>query len=160
MICCSLAAQGAAQAAEAAVARPAADGAAAPATPAAPDPSADQQRRATAARLAELDHQLDEIEGLMWGAHFHTALAMVQATRELLDEEGALAQLASRRARLEVQAATGELALGERARARQSMIRALQADPALDLDARDTSPKLLELLRQARRHAVAAEPLR
>jgi hypothetical protein len=55
-------------------------------------------------------------------------------------------------------AATAEVALGRRDRAQQSMIRALRADPTLVLDEREASPKVLELLRTARRRTGIGEP--
>ena len=54
-------------------------------------------------------------------------------------------------------AATAAVALGRRMPARRSMLRALQADPELDLDAREASPKLLELLQETRRFMGNAE---
>ena len=42
-------------------------------------------------------------------------------------------------------------------RARECLVRALEAEPSLALDARATSPKLLELLPEARRRAGQAD---
>jgi hypothetical protein len=110
------------------------------------------------ARLAQVDQELAEIDRLLATAHFHTALAVARATRDLLDRFGEHPQLGARQARLEVMAATAEVALGRRAPARRSMLRALRAEPNLTLDEREASPKLLELLRGARRRAGVAEP--
>lgn len=123
-----------------------------------PAPSPGREADARAARLARVDHDLAEIEALLASAHFRTALAVVEPTRDLLDAAGEDRRLGTRRARLEVMAATAQAALGRHARARQSMIRALRADPALDLDAGQTSPKVLKLLREARLHTGIAEP--
>jgi hypothetical protein len=60
------------------------------------------------------------------------------------------------RARLEVLAATAQVAFGDDAAARSSIERALRADPALALDESTTSPKLLRVLDDAR--AVIAAP--
>jgi hypothetical protein len=125
---------------------------------AAATPSAGGEGEDATAWLAQVDQELADIDRLLATAHFHTALAVVGATRDLLDRLGGDPQLGARRARLEVMAATAEVALGERTPARRSMARALQAAPDLTLDERDASPKLLELLREARRRTRNAEP--
>ena len=114
---------------------------------------------ASGARAGAVEHELDRIAALVGAAHFHTALALTKSTRDLLGGLRDEPQLGAWRAHLEVMAATAEVALGQRARARQSMIRALHADPALLLDERETSPKVLEVLRAARRHIRTAEPV-
>jgi len=108
--------------------------------------------------LARVDQELAELDALLATAHFRTALAVAEPTRELLAGFGEHPQLGGRRARLELMAATAEVALGRRDRARQSMIRALRADPTLVLDEREASPKVLELLRTARRRTGIGEP--
>jgi hypothetical protein len=105
-----------------------------------------------------VDQELAEIDTLLATAHFHAALAVARATRDLLDRVGEHPQRGPRQARLEVMAATAEIALGRRMPARRSMLRALRAAPDLDLDEREASPKLLELLREARRRMNSAEP--
>ena len=105
-----------------------------------------------------MDQELAGIDRLLATAHFHTALAVAGATRDLLDRFGEDPQLGVRRARLEVMAATAEVALGQRTPARRSMMRALRAVPDLVLDEREASPKLLELLREARLRTGNAEP--
>jgi hypothetical protein len=109
-------------------------------------------------RLARVDQELAEIDALLATAHFRTALAVVGPTREMLAGFGQHPQLGGRRARLELMAATAEIALGRRDRARHSMIRALRADPTFILDERETSPKVLDLLREARRRTGIGEP--
>ena len=109
-------------------------------------------------RLARVDHELAEIDALLATAHFRTALAMAEATRDLLAAIGKPSRLGARRARLEVMAATAEVALGRNAQARQSMIRALRADATLALDESEASPKVLKALREARRRTGIAEP--
>ena len=79
------------------------------------------------------------------------------ATRELLDGFAPDSRLDSRRARLEVMTATAQVALGQRSRARMSMQRAHLADPGLALDERETSPKVLGLLRELRARPAARE---
>jgi len=100
--------------------------------------------------LERVDRELAEIAELLDAAYFRTALSVSGATRELLEEVGAQPAVEARRARLEVLAATAELALGQRARARGSLERALRAEPALTLDASRVSPRLVELLAEAR----------
>lgn len=103
-----------------------------------------------AAGLERIDRELGEIEALLADAHFHTALGLADATRALLEPRDDDPARAARRARLELLTATAQVALGHRARARESLRRALVADPALELDERETSPKLVKLLREAR----------
>ena len=105
----------------------------------------------TAGRLAELDRELAEIDGLLATAHFHTVLALVIQSRGQLETLGPDAGLVERRVRLEVMAATAEIALGRRSQARRSLQRALGADAGLSLDEQATSPKVLSLLRELRR---------
>jgi len=109
--------------------------------------SVDAQR---AAGLPEIDQALDDIERVIDDAYFHTALGLANTRREWLAELDPRPGLASRRARLEVLAATAEVALGRRAQAVESMRRALMADPSLNLEASQTPPKVLALLREAR----------
>ena len=105
-----------------------------------------------------MDRRVAEIEALLATAHFRSALAVTQATRQEIETLAPHPELGSLRARLEVMSATAEVALGRRDQARQSLIRALEADPSLALDERTASPKLLDLLREARRHTGIAEP--
>jgi len=122
-----------------------------------PEAVAAAESQGATARLAQVDRELAEIDGLLATAHFHTALAVVPATRDLLDRVAGHPQLGARRARLETQAATAQVALGRRAQARRSLERALRADPDLALDERQASPKVLELLREARTRMGNAE---
>jgi hypothetical protein len=117
---------------------------AAPASAQGPEPAAAE------GAFARADRELAEIDTLVATAWFQTALAVAKATRELLAQaEGP--EVAARVARLEVLAATAELALGRRAQARACLARALQADPGLALDPAETSPRVVALLREARR---------
>jgi len=103
--------------------------------------------------LADLDRELVEIETLLASAHFHAVVSVAELTREMLSTHEGQPELNTRRARLEVMIATAQVALGRRVVAQRSMMRALQAEPALCLDERTTSPKVLELLREARRRS-------
>lgn len=101
-------------------------------------------------RLAALDRRIDEVDRLLARAHFRTALGLARNTLGSLDASGVVLSPDTRRARLEVLAATAEVALGRRTAARESLGRALRADPALELDPEQVSPKVLELLHEAR----------
>jgi hypothetical protein len=113
----------------------------------APRPSLDWERR------------IEEIDALLASAHFQTAAALARSSLEQLAATPVQPQRRTRQARLEVMAATAAVALGDGAGARDSLVRALRADPGLAFDATTTSPKLLELLPEARRRAgVTAAP--
>lgn len=113
-------------------------------------------RAEAAASFAELDRRIAEIDDLLAEAHFHTALALA---RSMLDQLPGGAEQGPRRARLEVMAATAEIALDRRSEARSSLERASRADPTLVFDDRELSPKLLELVPPTRRRAGVAEDL-
>ncbi len=112
--------------------------------------------------LAQVDRDLREIESLLAAAYFRTALGLVNATRDQLaaaserEKRASKAGVQARTARLEVLAATAELAIGAPQRARASMRRALGADPDLTLDAGRTSPRVVALLDEARAELPAA----
>lgn len=105
-------------------------------------------------RLAALDRELDGIATVLRAAHFRTTLALADDARELFDAAAPGSALARRRARLEVMAATAELALGHRGRARQALERASRADPRLALDETTTSPRIVSLWRSVREGAA------
>jgi len=108
--------------------------------------------------LAEFDLRLGQIEAALAAAHFRSALALTRGAAALLDPLAPAADgVAPRRARLELLTATAEVARGRRAQARDHLARALRADPSLQLSERDTSPRLLALLPEARRLAARAE---
>ena len=100
--------------------------------------------------LRSVDGALDEIERMIRDAYYRTALGMVDTRRGRLAELGLVSALDSRRARLEVLAATAEVALDQRVDAMRSMRRALRADPGMILDEQQTPPKVYSLLREAR----------
>jgi hypothetical protein len=105
-----------------------------------------------------VEGRIDEVDALLARAHFRTALGVARTSLGRLDALGPAPHPDARRARLELLAATAEVALGRREAARQSLIRALVADPGLALDAGETSPKVLELLREARLRTGIEEP--
>jgi hypothetical protein len=121
------------------------------ASPEPPPAAVDRAHEELSDLLADLDRELAEIETLLAAAHFHAVVSVAELTRELLSRHEGHPKLNARRARLEVMIATAQVALGQRAVAQRSMMRALHAEPALSLDGRTTSPKVLELLREARR---------
>jgi hypothetical protein len=116
-------------------------------------PAANPPREDLSNLLAHLDRELAEIDTLLASAHFHSVVSVAKLTRQLLSAREGQPELSTRRARLEVMTATAQVALGRRGVAQRSMMRALQAEPALSLDESTTSPKVLELLREARRHS-------
>jgi hypothetical protein len=92
---------------------------------------------------------LDRTEQLIRAARFDDALGELERLRPA-------AARPAERARLEVLAATAQVAFGDDEAARASLGRALDADPKLALDERSTSPKLVRALDDAR--AVLAAP--
>lgn len=92
---------------------------------------------------------LAHAESLIRSARFDDALGELNRVRQdaVRPEE---------RVRLEVLAATAQVAFGDETAARASIERALRADPKLALDQDSTSPKLLRVLDDAR--AVVAAP--
>ncbi|HEX5068088.1 MAG TPA: hypothetical protein VFY49_18355 [Myxococcota bacterium] len=112
------------------------------------------------APLAEIDRRIELIEVAVAEAHFRSALGLTRSALGLLDPDAPRESVAPRRARLEVLAATAEVARGRKIQARDHLVRALCADPSLALDERETSPRLLALLPEARRLAARAEVTR
>jgi hypothetical protein len=107
--------------------------------------------------LAEIDRRIEQIEEALAEAQFRSALGLTRSALSLLDPHESKEAVAPRRARLELPAATAEVARGRKHRARDHLVRALRADPSLVLDERETSPRLLALLPEARRLAARAE---
>jgi hypothetical protein len=103
--------------------------------------------------LAELDSSLARAERLIFDARFRDAMEELAALRARLEELGTSPELADRRVRLEVLAATALVAFGDEGAARERLEHALAADPGLRLDAGSTPPKLrraFEAVRLAR----------
>jgi hypothetical protein len=98
---------------------------------------------------AEADAAIRNVERQVQTARFEDALASAKTARGQLARVAA-AERPEREARLEVLAATAELALSRNEAARASLGRALAANPDLALDAQETSPKVLRALAQVR----------
>jgi hypothetical protein len=101
--------------------------------------------------LRNVDRALDDIQRMIADAYFRTALGIADTKRDRLNELGLRRGLALRRARLEVLAATAEVALDQHVQALESMRRALEANPSLILDEQRTPPKVCALLLEARK---------
>jgi hypothetical protein len=97
------------------------------------------------------DEPLRRAERLIRSARFDEALAEIEELRPRI--EAAPGVRTNERARLEVLAATAQVAYGDDAAARASCERALRSDPALQLDARSTPPKLMRAFEAARAEA-------
>ena len=100
------------------------------------------ERRRRVARVARVEGLLDQIDSRLDEARFEEALEAAAEARGTLADLEAGGDTAAQRVRLEVLAATAEIALGDDASARESFTRAMRADPGLSLDARTTSPKV------------------
>ncbi|HXV35550.1 MAG TPA: hypothetical protein VEC18_00270, partial [Myxococcota bacterium] len=98
---------------------------------------------------------LDRCEAELRAARFEEALASASELRARLDAHPATADR-EQRVRLELASATAEVALGRNDAALDSMMRALRADPALELDPALTSPRVLAIFRAARSRAASA----
>ncbi len=94
--------------------------------------------------LEEMD-PIAAAENALREARFELALEWVERGRRLLEAEGPTREGPRRRAQLEVLAATAEIALGREDAARESLKRALRAEPELSLDPARHSPKLVRL---------------
>jgi tetratricopeptide (TPR) repeat protein len=110
----------------------------------------------TPSAAAEVDATLAEMAGRLQTARFEEALSSATRARAQLRDVAA-AERRDRQVRLEVLSATAQLALGERDAAHTSLRRALEADPDLVLDPRQTSPKVLRALEQVRANSSAGE---
>jgi hypothetical protein len=98
------------------------------------------------APLLDAREQLAAAEEAVRTARFELALERVERGRRFLETQG----LPAERARLEVLAATAEIALGQEEAARESLGRALRAQPELSLDPTRHSPKLVRLFEEVR----------
>jgi hypothetical protein len=104
------------------------------------------QDLARARLLEETEQMLDETEGLLRAARFEAAMAGATEVRTQLEGLADDDELRARRVRLEVLAATAQIALGREGEARESFGRALAARPDLELDPTKTSPKVIRVL--------------
>jgi hypothetical protein len=108
------------------------------------------QDAARARALEEAEQRLAEAEGLVRAARFEAAVAGAAEVRTRLEGLADDDDLRERRVRLEVLAATAQIALGREDEARASFGRALAAQPDLELDPMKTSPKVIRVLDAAR----------
>lgn len=113
-------------------------------------PSAPEAEPPSLVRAREL---ITAAEKSLAGARFSEALGRALTAREELDAGPANATARALKLRVEVIAATAQVALGDEAGARESFVRALTLDPALALDPAATSPKVLAALEAARAEA-------
>jgi hypothetical protein len=133
--------------------------AASPRRPAPPGPvtaaKAPEPERQPALReeVARLDASLARVEEQLRTARFDEALSDLSALRGRIGEVDDALPIGEQRVRLEVLSATAHVAYGDEGAARASLRRALEVDPALDLDAARTPPKLRRALDAARREA-------
>ena len=102
-------------------------------TPSQPAPAFDWTR---------MDAALGTAEAQLGDANFEAALAVAERLRQQLRDTASTSGARERQARVEVVAATAEIALGREDAARKSFERALAADPKLRLDPAATSPKV------------------
>jgi tetratricopeptide (TPR) repeat protein len=104
----------------------------------------------------EIDAQIAAAAGHLQQARFRTAAELADLARARLARFSAALPVRERRARLELVAASARVALGDADEARNSLERALAADPELSLDAQSEPPKLLRLFEEARERARQA----
>lgn len=125
---------------------------AAPASP----PAAAEQATHDAREMQSVEELLLLAEEELRSAQFDEAFHSAKAAEWLLvgvDDPGSAPQ----RARLEVVRATVHSAYGKEAEARSSFERALDANPALELDPASSPPKLRRLLEDVRRTRAARQ---
>ena len=92
-----------------------------------------------------IDAKLGAAEALVRDARFHQALRTAEQIRPKLASIEDAPGASLRRTQLEVLSATAQIALGRHDAARESLERALAADPVLELDAWSTSPKIRQV---------------
>jgi hypothetical protein len=97
-----------------------------------------------------IDTKIGETEALVRGARFEQALVQARRIRPALASIESTPGGNLRRTQLEVLSATAEIALGQLQAARESFVRALAADPGLELDAGSISPKIRRVFEAVR----------
>jgi hypothetical protein len=97
-----------------------------------------------------IDAKLGEAAALVQNARFEQALLTADQIRPTLASTEGAPGGGIRRAQLEVLSATAQIALGRHQAARESFVRALAADPELQLDAGTTSPKIRQVFDSVR----------
>lgn len=120
----------------------------APARPPIPAP-------APAIDLGEPARLAGEADLAMKQARFEDALSSAARARSALPAAANSAEASALRARIEASAGAAAVALGDEAQARESFVRALNADPGFRLDPAVTSPKVMRAFDAARNAARA-----
>jgi len=123
-----------------------------------PAPAGDDEDERAAQReriLADIEARLGEADALLRQAQFEAALAEARDVRARLDRMRRGPDLRALRVRLELLAATAQIALGDDEGASESLVRAVGLQPDLALDPRHTSPKVMRALEAARAVAEA-----
>jgi hypothetical protein len=104
-----------------------------------------------------VDAQIEAASAHLQQARFRSAADLADLSRARLARLAAAPVVRERRARLELVAATAQVALGDVDEARNCLDRALAANPDLQLDPTRVPPKLLRLFDEARNH-VRGQP--
>jgi hypothetical protein len=99
--------------------------------------------------LTGVDALLREAQDVLIEARFRDVIDSTDLLRTQLRSMGTSQDVMSRRARIEIMAATAQIALGRAADAAQSFARALEADPNLELS-EGTPPKIRRMLEEVR----------
>jgi tetratricopeptide (TPR) repeat protein len=105
-----------------------------------------------------IDAELGEAQALVFGARFDQALEAAERIRPKLAPVEDAPGASQRWTRLELLAATAQIALGYYEDAQASFERALAADPAFQLDTVSTSPKVLQVFEAVRGRGASAGP--
>jgi len=99
--------------------------------------------------LTGVDALLREAQDVLIEARFRDVIDATDLLRTQLRSMGTSRGVMERRARIEIMAATAQIALGRAADAAQSFARALEADPELELS-EATPPKIRRMLEEVR----------
>jgi tetratricopeptide (TPR) repeat protein len=116
----------------------------------APQEGIERVPESSASPLLDATEQIAAAEKALREARFELAVEWAERGRRLLEREGPAREVPGQRAQLEVLAATAEIALGQEEAARESLERALRAQPELNLDSALYSPKLVRLFEEVR----------
>lgn len=115
-------------------------------------PRREVSESAQSRRLDLVEGLLFAVDSLLRSARYQEALDSLIHARSSLDQLPDDAGADDTRARMEVLAATAQLGLGREEAARERLLRALAADPALALDPATTSADLMRVMRDAKRN--------
>lgn len=116
-------------------------------------PGARAQPDEPARDAAALAPQVDALESLLREARFDEVVERAGELREQLATGGEGEKVRRLRVRVEVAAATADVALERPDAARAAFRRALAAEPALDLSPDATAPKVLRVFQSVRAEA-------